>query len=415
MEAQFNSTISLRSKQWQVIYVWPYLEWGGAQIYFMGIMKLAKGKYRVRAVMPEGSDPKIIGYLQRLGVSCSFFNAHTDSRPAHSIWGKIRRRINDACCAFVIARCLSREPLERTILHLEMGPWSWFGLLMYLSLCSKVFVTLHIAIPKLSLLRSLEFKIKFHFLSLTPGFHLIVSNREMRESLAGYMPKRFLSSVRLAYTGIDAQEIEHIRTEKQDRDAFLKKYALPPHRFMVLSVGQLVPRKGCKVLLDAMKTLSLIHPEMFFIWIGDGSQKEEILSIIDRDRLADYFRIIPSAQIGSDRLDILRLVQIARLFVHPSFQEGLPGAVLEAMALGKPCIASRVNAIPEVIVDNETGLLVPPGDSEALTNAIHRIYSDSALRDRLAVAGRELVLAHFDERIAAQTTVDYYDTCIRGK
>jgi glycosyltransferase involved in cell wall biosynthesis len=127
--------------------------------------------------------------------------------------------------------------------------------------------------------------------------------------------------------------------------------------------------------------------------------------------LADYFRIIPPAQIGSDRLDILRLIQIAQLFVHPSFQEGLPGAVLEAMALGKPCVASRVNAIPEVIVDNETGLLVPPGD-RALTNAIHRIYSDSALRERLAKAGRDLVLTHFDERIAAQTTVDCYDSCI---
>jgi glycosyltransferase involved in cell wall biosynthesis len=285
---------------------------------------------------------------------------------------------------------------------------------MYLSFRCKVFVTLHSAIPKLSLLRALEFKIKFHFLSLTPGFHLMVSNREMQESLTGYVPKHFLSSVRLAYTGIDAQEIEHIRTEKQDRDALLNKYALPSHRFIVLSVGQLVPKKGCKVLLEAVNTLSLIHPEMFFIWIGDGTQKEEILSIIARDQLADYFRIIPPAQIGSDRLDILRLVQIAQLFVHPSFQEGLPGAVLEAMALGKPCIASRVNAIPEVIVDNETGLLVPPGDSEALTNAIHRIYSDSALRERLAVAGRDLVLTHFDEQIAAQTTVDYYDNCTRN-
>jgi len=56
--------------------------------------------------------------------------------------------------------------------------------------------------------------------------------------------------------------------------------------------------------------------------------------------------------------------------------------------------------------------LVPPGDSEALTNAIHRIYSDSALRERLAKAGRDLVLTYFDERIAAQTTVDYYDSCI---
>ena len=57
---------------WQILYVWPYLEWGGAQIYFMGIMKLAKETYQVRAVMPKGTDPKIIGYLQRLGVPCTF-------------------------------------------------------------------------------------------------------------------------------------------------------------------------------------------------------------------------------------------------------------------------------------------------------------------------------------------------------
>jgi glycosyltransferase involved in cell wall biosynthesis len=83
------------------------------------------------------------------------------------------------------------------------------------------------------------------------------------------------------------------------------------------------------------------------------------------------------------------------------------------MALGKACVASRVNAIPEAVKDHETGILVPPGDSVSLVLAISELYLDSSVRKRLATAGQKYVLSHFDEKLAAQVTANYYSECLQ--
>ena len=124
-----------------------------------------------------------------------------------------------------------------------------------------------------------------------------------------------------------------------------------------------------------------------------------------------HFVLFMPSEIGSNRLDLLVLLRLANIFVHPSFSEGLPGALLEAMALGIACVATPVNAIPEAVKDHETGLLVPAGDSASLAAAISELYTDPLLRERLAIAGQGFVISHFDERLAAQITADYYHQC----
>jgi len=409
-----QSSITPGRENRQVLYIWPYLEWAGAQIYFMSIMKLAKEHYHVRAIMPAGSDSKILGYMQRIGVNCEFFSAHLDTSPARTVWEKVKRRLRNAYCSLVIVQYLSHKPLKHVILHLDMAPWSSFWLLSYLSLRSNVNVTLHSAVPRLPWLRRLEWQFKFRILSFIPGFRLLVSNRDMLKSLKSYLSDRYLSSVPIAYTGVDTNEIRQALEARPDRDWLYKKHDLPAGRFLVFSVGQIIPRKGCLVLINAIKKLHAFRPPLFFVWIGDGAQRNEIERSIEQDGLHDSFKIIKPADIGPARLDLLELIQLADVFVHPSFYEGLPGAILEAMALGKACVASRVNGIPEAIQDRETGLLIPAGDSAALAAAITELVRDSALRERLARNGQAYVNKHFDERIAAQITVRHYDACRQG-
>ena len=102
------------------------------------------------------------------------------------------------------------------------------------------------------------------------------------------------------------------------------------------------------------------------------------------------------------------------MFVLPSFNEGLPIALLEAMALGKACVASRINAIPEAVTDHETGILVEAGDHLALAAAIRELKANPTLRERIARAGQNFVLENFDERDTARITVDCYDACQRA-
>jgi glycosyltransferase involved in cell wall biosynthesis len=396
---------------WTVIYAWPYLSWGGAQIYFSGIMKFVCKDYNVRALMPKGSSAELLGYLENLGVPCEFFDAHIDFPAPVSFGQKIGRRLHTAYCAWVLACNLGLRSLNRTILHVDLAPWSWFGLLFFLSLRSHLFVTLHIAMPKVSRMRKFEWNIKFRVLSMLPGFHLLVSNQDMFESLIPYLSPSFLSTVRLAYTGVDKNEIQGALTMEFNREQLCEKFSLPDKRFFVFSLGQLVPRKGATILLKAVEELHHTYPDLFFVWVGDGDQRKEVELKISSRGLQDVFRVITSFELGPNRLDLLTLLRLADIFVHPSFSEGLPGALLEAMALGKACVASWVNAIPEAVKDHETGLLVPPGDSISLERAISELYLDQNLRERLATAGQNYVYSHFDERLTAQITADYYHEC----
>lgn len=395
----------------QVLYVWPYLEWGGVQIYFAGIMKLARERYAVRAVMPKGSAERLLSYMERLGIPCEFFDAHVDASPARSVWHKIRRRWRKARCEFVIARHLSRHPLKRSILHMDFGPWSSFWLLLYLSLRSNVFVTLHIAVPELSGLRGFEWRLKFLTLCSVPGFHLLASNRDMLESLRPYVPRKHMPAVRVAYSGIDPEEIRQALEANFNRAALCEKYGLPPDSFFVFSLGQMVERKGYSVLLKAARSLQQRRAQqsLYFVWVGTATRNQEIEHRIDEYGLRDSFRTITSGEIGESRQDLLALLRLADLFVLPSLSEGLPVSLVEMMALGKACVASNINAIPEAIKDHETGVLVPPGDHQALAEAITELQANPKLRARLAAMGQAYALSNFDERTAARTTLDYYE------
>lgn len=404
--------MSTEKQKGELLFVWPYLEWGGAQIYFSGIMKLAVERcYRVVAVMPKGTQSKLTGYLQRLNVSCEAFDAHLDFKPVNGIWQKLRRRWRNASCEFVLAIYLTNRGLKGRIVHIDVGPWSSFLLLFYLATRCEVFVTLHIGLPAISSWRRWLWKVKFYVLRRMPGFHLLVSNLDMRESLRPYLPAGLLEELSVAYTAVDKNEIAQALATNIDRVMLREKYNLPKDRLLVFSLGQVIERKGCLVLLDAIKQIRTRNPSLFFVWIGSGEQEQEVGRLIVENDLQDTFCIVNPDQIGGERADLLAFLRLADLFVHPSFSEGLPGAMLEAMALGKACIASSVNAIPEAIIDRTTGLLVKPGDSKALARAIAQLVTDLPLRERLATAGQSFVLDKFDERRTAEITIEQYETC----
>lgn len=397
-------------KKKAVIFVWPYLEWGGAQVYFMGIMKLARERYDVRALMPKGSAERLLAYLQEMNVTCEFFDAHVDISAAPTLAGKLRRRWHKARAEIVMLRYLGWHRVRHSLLHVDFGPWSSFWTLLYLALSSEVFVTLHTALPHASWLRRLEWKLKFRLLCAVPGFHLLASNRNMIESLKVLLPARVISGIPLAYSGVDQQEIKRTLEGDFNRAEVCQNFKLAPESFFVFAMGQFIDRKGCWVLLDSAQELHRDYPEICFVWISTSQLNPETEQRIEQFGLGESFRIITSNELGVGRAGLLSLLLLADLFVLPSLEEGLPVALIEAMALGKPCVASNINAIPEAIQDGDTGVLVPSGDSKALASAIVKMKVDPQTRARLAANGQNVVLKNFDERMTAQITVDLYDT-----
>jgi glycosyltransferase involved in cell wall biosynthesis len=117
--------------------------------------------------------------------------------------------------------------------------------------------------------------------------------------------------------------------------------------------------------------------------VGEGPDRDAVAQAIHDRGLADR------VELTGTREDVAQILARADVFVLSSRSEGMPMSALEAMAAGLPVVATAVGGVPELVVDGETGFLVPPGDAPALSRALDRILGDPDLRRRLGEAGRQ--------------------------
>ena len=189
-----------------------------------------------------------------------------------------------------------------------------------------------------------------------------------------------------------------------------EEFAVPASATLVLSIGRLTEQKGHRYLLEAWRTIASVDPAVRLLLIGDGPL---------RNRLPAYARNIglgDRAIFTGWRNDVPDLLDAADIYVHPSLWEGFGLVLLEAMATGKPVIASNVSAIPEVVINGETGILVPPRDSKALADAICRLLEDVEFRRKMGGAGRRRVEEVFSvERMVRETERVYEDVFGRSE
>lgn len=171
------------------------------------------------------------------------------------------------------------------------------------------------------------------------------------------------------------------------------------------TVGRLEREKGLDVLVAAMAQLS---GEARLLIGGDGLQRQALetqVKSLQLDDLVSLTGFVP---------DVAAFLSRIGLFVLASRTEGLGLVVVEAMAAGRPVVATRVGGVPEVVADGETGILVPPEDPAALAAAIRRVLGDPALAARMGQAGRERVRQHFSAERMAEQTAALYAELIRG-
>ncbi len=165
-----------------------------------------------------------------------------------------------------------------------------------------------------------------------------------------------------------------------------------PEIFEILCVGRLIPAKGQHLLMDAVQRLTQQGRRVRLRLVGDGPDESSL-----RKQAAQIQ--IPEGVVfeGAVNQDHIRTHYAATdLFCLPSFAEGLPVVLMEAMAMEIPCVATQITGIPELIRNGIEGLLVPPSDLEALVEALGRLMDDAALRQRFAASGRARILEHYD-------------------
>ena len=205
--------------------------------------------------------------------------------------------------------------------------------------------------------------------------------------------RRSASKVLLAYHGVDTSRFRPV-PERAGGDGTLH----------VLAVGRLVAKKGDPDLLHALQILIEHGHKVSCRIVGDGPQRGDLIGLADQLGLSDTVLFV-GARTHQQVADEYRRADVfvqASVVLADGDRDGIPNALLEAMASGLPVVASAVSGIPEVVDDGCSGLLVPPGDPAALARALGRVDRDAHLAASLRAGARAAVVERFDRHVCAE-------------
>ena len=212
--------------------------------------------------------------------------------------------------------------------------------------------------------------------------------------------------VRAVLNGVDPLRMADLAPAAPVRAAL----GIPPDAPLVGCVAHLSPKKGQEHLIRAVASLTPRWPRLHCLLVGEGAMRERLerlacdLGIADRVRLPGY---------RSDAMSLMNLMDVVVLPLVA--KEGLGLVLVEAALLGKPTVASDAPGVTEALAVNQTGLVFPPGDAEALAERLDRLLSDAALREQLGSAGRERALRVFTLDAMAARIEGLYNELLAGR
>jgi glycogen(starch) synthase len=207
------------------------------------------------------------------------------------------------------------------------------------------------------------------------------------------------AKVRIVPNGVDPEKFKPL----EDQEAIKRQFGLG-NEPCVLFVGSLIPRKGLPFLVEAAEKIIKEYSETKFVIAGEGPSKNQLLSNLATANLSGNFTLL-----GNVKEDMLPAVyNCADVFALPSIQEGQGIVLLEAQASAKPVVAFDVGGVNEAVRNGETGLLVKRGDTGELADALLKLLSDKALREKMGANGRRFVTENFTWDICAQKMLSVY-------
>lgn len=207
--------------------------------------------------------------------------------------------------------------------------------------------------------------------------------------------------IQTIYNGIDLSKFE-------SADPILRtKFKISQTTPVLGMVARLVPEKGCDIALKAMQAVLKEIPEAQMVIIGDGPLKQQL------EDLCSELDILDSVLFLGYQEQVENLVADFDVFLMPSITEGLGLALLEAMALSKPVIASETGGIPEVVKNGVSGILVPTGDEGALAKTIVDVINSEEYARDLGREAKNTVSKKFSSKHMALKTMDIYDQILQ--
>jgi glycosyltransferase involved in cell wall biosynthesis len=215
------------------------------------------------------------------------------------------------------------------------------------------------------------------------------------------------SKIEVIYNGID---VSHLPAP--DRDWLEGEFSLGKNDFVFVTAGRLHRQKGLRYLIEATAVLTGSNPGARCVIVGDGPERAALSDKCRSLGLTESGKVIFAGK--REPTETLRIMASSDAFVLASEWEGTPNAVLEAMALGKPVVATGVGGTVELIENGKDGLLVPPRDAAALSNAMAMIISDRSAALAMGAEARGKVERNFSMEKMIKRTEELYRKVLLG-
>jgi hypothetical protein len=219
---------------------------------------------------------------------------------------------------------------------------------------------------------------------------IIVVSQDIKRNLIRQFESLDPARTHVIYNGVDLEQFDPAAYNGSQRSDLRTQFDIPEDHVVVGAVGRLDPIKNLPALVHAAADLLQEHPQTTFLVVGDGVQKQDLVAsardkgVLDRFRFAGFVEDMPRLMHGIDVL------------AHASLSEGVPNCVLEAMAMGKAVVATRVGGIPELIEHEVHGILVAPDSAEDLARGLTSVIGDPARMKSLGRDARTRIEADFD-------------------
>ena len=233
--------------------------------------------------------------------------------------------------------------------------------------------------------------------------HRILS--QSQEDVERAVRSGLCARTKISYIGNGIDVTRFAPQSTYDRSEKLREVGLSASDFVVGSVGRLVAEKGFMELFAAAETLTNSYPQIKFVVIGPRETDQN--DALDNEYMDDLQRrgVVRFVNWCDDMRPWYAAMD---LFVLPSYREGIPRACMEAAAMMRPIVASDIRGCREVVLEGETGVLVPPRDVPSLVEAMERLYQDRKLAVQMGERGRQHVVQNFDIKNVCRRLCEFY-------
>jgi glycosyltransferase involved in cell wall biosynthesis/GT2 family glycosyltransferase len=201
-------------------------------------------------------------------------------------------------------------------------------------------------------------------------------------------------------------DVDKYAFSAEGRSKVRQEFKITNDQFLIGTVARFSFQKGHGFTIEAIPQILEAFPQTRFLFVGDGPEHDRLCSHVRQQRLEPYVFF------AGVREDIASVLSAMDVFLLTSIFEGLPLSILEAMAAGLPVVATHVSGTPEAVLHNLTGLLIPPGDSAAISGAVIELLSKPQLRTWMGTQGRALVRQQFNKALMIKQVEDIYDNLI---